>query len=291
MATRGEVRKRGLGGRLFLWVFYAFNLLMLWWLISYWGRVGPSLHTGSHAEQAGAAIGTTLGTGFIIFFWALGSIITGLSAFFTRAQRTNPEIDRDDFQTFAAEQPTFRNTFGTAAAEKGKEERHRQFGRGGSPVVSSSSTGWSWSGVLFWAVLAISGLIFLGAVGQIIDPEGARARQEAREVKQQQPAAQPLKAPMNEVTSRNEAAPPFSNFLAVDNLRLDSLPDDTLAVVTVRVPTKIKRVKCAVIERNRYLGVGYGIYVSPPATDVWVTIPGKGYGSGRSLRAECSSER
>ena len=39
-----------------------------------------------------------------------------------------------------------------------------------------SATSASWTGVLYWAALAFCALIFLGAVAQIIDPEGARAR-------------------------------------------------------------------------------------------------------------------
>ena len=161
--------------------------------------------------------------------------------------------------------------------------------------VSSSSPAWSPGGVLFWAALVISGLIFLGAVGQIVDPEGARARNEAREAKQQESAAQPQKDQMKEVTSRKEVASSFSNLLTVDNIRLASLGNDTLAYVTVRVPTKIRSVKCAVMEGSRYLGVDNAVNASPPAVDVLVTIPGKDYdfGSslrGSSLRAECSSE-
>ncbi len=284
MAAMGEVRKRGRAGRVFLYVFYGFNVLMLWWLISYWGTVGPSLH------QTGAAIGTTLGTSFIIFFWALGSIITGLLAFFTRGERTYLEVDRDDFRASGSEQINSPKAFGGAADARGTGERHTQFGRGGPPVVASSSTGWSWSGVLFWAALVIIGLMFVGAVGQIIDPERARARQEASEVKQQQTVAQTPRAPMKEVTSRKEEAPSFSNLLTVDNIRLGNLTVDTLAYVTVRIPTKIEHVKCAVRERGRYLGVGEGYDASPPATDILVTLPGQDYGSGSWLKAECSSE-
>jgi hypothetical protein len=50
------------------------------------------------------------------------------------------------------------------------------------PVMAST--------VLFWFVLAICGVIFLGAVIQIVDPEGTKARRAAAEAKQ---AAQPAK--------------------------------------------------------------------------------------------------
>ena len=290
MTPTGQVRKRGAVGRVFLYVFYGFNVLMLLWLISYWGTVGPSLHTGSHAEQAGAAIGTTLGTGFIIFFWALGSIITGLLVFFTRGQHTYPEGGRDDFRASAFEPTTSSRTFEAAVDARGRDERRRQFGQGRPQVVASSSKGWSWSGVAFWAFLAFCGLLILGALGEIADPEGARARQEAREVKQQQTPAQPLRGTVKEVTSRKEGASSFSNFLSVDNIRLGNLTEDTLAYVTVRIHTKIHHVKCAMRQGSRYIGVGDGYDASPPAADILVTLPGQGYGSGSSLRADCSSE-
>lgn len=57
------------------------------------------------------------------------------------------------------------------------DERHPQFGRARMvPIMVPSSRGWSGGDVLFWAGLAICGLIFLGALGQIADPEGAKER-------------------------------------------------------------------------------------------------------------------
>jgi len=94
MATT-EVRKRGTLGRVFLYVFYGFNVLMLWWLISYWADVGPSLQTGNHAYQTGAKLGTIVGTGFLFFFWACGAGITGLLVVLTRGERSYVEPDRD----------------------------------------------------------------------------------------------------------------------------------------------------------------------------------------------------
>ena len=41
--------------------------------------------------------------------------------------------------------------------------------------------GWSGSDVVFWGGLAICGLSILGALGQIVDPEGARARKAQNE--------------------------------------------------------------------------------------------------------------
>lgn len=77
--------KRGFFGKIFLWLFYLFNILMLLWVIG--GINSTSQIIGqatTEAEKAGAAIGTGIGFTFILFFWAIGDIITGLLALLTR---------------------------------------------------------------------------------------------------------------------------------------------------------------------------------------------------------------
>lgn len=77
--------KRGFFGKLFKWSFILFNLLMIFWLFSYWSSVGEIANSASSdAEKAGAAIGGTLGTGFLFSFWVLGDIILGMFVLFTR---------------------------------------------------------------------------------------------------------------------------------------------------------------------------------------------------------------
>lgn len=77
--------KRGFFGVLFKWGFILFNVLMVAWLISYWGSIGElTSATSSEAERAGAAIGGTLGTGVLFSVWLFGSIILGLFVLFTR---------------------------------------------------------------------------------------------------------------------------------------------------------------------------------------------------------------
>ena len=77
--------KRGFFGKLFKFVFIAFNLLMAIWLFSYFSTVGDlSENATSGAQKAGTAIGATLGTGMLLFFWALGDLILGLFVLFTR---------------------------------------------------------------------------------------------------------------------------------------------------------------------------------------------------------------
>jgi hypothetical protein len=82
-------QKRGFFGQLFLIVFFGFNLLMVVWLFDYWGRV--DLGGASEAARTGAAIGTTIGTGIVLFIWALGAVITGLLAILTRGRDVSIE--------------------------------------------------------------------------------------------------------------------------------------------------------------------------------------------------------
>jgi hypothetical protein len=84
----------GFFGWIFLILFLLFNGLMVVWLFSYWSTVLPMSTTGSQAGRAGAAIGTTLGTGFIISIWTCGSIVLGLFVLFTRGRKVIVEEQR-----------------------------------------------------------------------------------------------------------------------------------------------------------------------------------------------------
>jgi len=80
--------KRGFFGVIFKWTFILFNVLMVAWLASYWGTVAEiTTATSSGAEQAGAAIGATLGTGMLFSIWVFGDIILGMFVLFTRPSR------------------------------------------------------------------------------------------------------------------------------------------------------------------------------------------------------------
>jgi hypothetical protein len=83
-----EVRKRGVVGKLFKWTFILFNLLMGFWLFSYWGSVGELIDgQTSDAARGGGAIGATLGTSFIVFFWVAGAVVLGLFTLMTRGKK------------------------------------------------------------------------------------------------------------------------------------------------------------------------------------------------------------
>jgi hypothetical protein len=85
---RKVIRKRGFFGWIFLIIFLGFNALMIGWLISYWNVIGASVSSGSEAVRTGSAIGATIGTGVIFFFWMAGAVITGLLAVVTRGRKT-----------------------------------------------------------------------------------------------------------------------------------------------------------------------------------------------------------
>jgi hypothetical protein len=88
---RREVRERGFFGWVFLLIFLGFNALMFYWLINYWSAIGGHVTSGTEAGRTGAAIGATMATGVIFFFWAAGAVITGLLALLTRGRKTDIE--------------------------------------------------------------------------------------------------------------------------------------------------------------------------------------------------------
>lgn len=80
--------RRGFFGSLFKGLFIVFNGAMVIWLVGYMISIGELLDsTTSDAEQAGAAVGGTLGVGLLVLFWALGSVILGLLTIITRPSR------------------------------------------------------------------------------------------------------------------------------------------------------------------------------------------------------------
>lgn len=77
--------KRTFLGKLMKFLFIAFNLLMILWLISYFVSVGElSSAAGSDAERTGLALGATMGTGMLLVLWALGDVVLGLLVLLTR---------------------------------------------------------------------------------------------------------------------------------------------------------------------------------------------------------------
>jgi hypothetical protein len=92
-----EKYKRGFFGQIIKWSFILFNVLMVAWLISYFIALGktPAV-SNSDAEAVGKIIGGTLGTGLLVFFWAIGDIVLGLLTFFTRGNKVITTITKQD---------------------------------------------------------------------------------------------------------------------------------------------------------------------------------------------------
>jgi hypothetical protein len=84
---RTEHYERGLVGRLIKGMFIGFNVLMGLWMVSYWFSLAALERPVSEAEKVGAAIGGTLGTGMILFVWALGAIVLGLLTVLSRGRK------------------------------------------------------------------------------------------------------------------------------------------------------------------------------------------------------------
>lgn len=86
--VRIEKRKRGFFGKIIKFVFIAFNLLMLAWLVFGVNKAGSGIgNLATDAERAGAAIGTALGASMILMIWAIGDIILGIFVVLTRGQK------------------------------------------------------------------------------------------------------------------------------------------------------------------------------------------------------------
>lgn len=82
-----EVSDRTAFGKVCKWLFIIFNVLMLIWLIGAVGAVGEMDAPKNSAEEAGAAIGATLGFGMLLFIWAVGDMILGLFVLFTKRKK------------------------------------------------------------------------------------------------------------------------------------------------------------------------------------------------------------
>lgn len=76
--------KRGFFGKLVMFAFWGFNVLMVLWI---WGGTQNAVETSqglTGAEAAGAAIGTGIGVTLLVMIWVIGAIILGLMALLTR---------------------------------------------------------------------------------------------------------------------------------------------------------------------------------------------------------------
>lgn len=85
---RREVSDRTTFGKIVKWVFIGFNILMPVWIVAGLVAAGSAMGGAiNEAEQAGAAIGTTIGVGLLVALWALGDIILGILVLLTRRKK------------------------------------------------------------------------------------------------------------------------------------------------------------------------------------------------------------
>ena len=80
---RTEKRIRSTFGKIVKWVFIAFNLLMLVWLVGGMGAVSK-IPVHSDAERVGQAIGAVLGFSALVAIWFWGDLFLGLFVLLTR---------------------------------------------------------------------------------------------------------------------------------------------------------------------------------------------------------------
>ncbi len=76
--------RRGIMGKIIVWVFWGFNILMAVWI---YGGGKATVEQGeglSGAEAVGHAIGTGIGMTALIILWLIGSVILGIMALLTR---------------------------------------------------------------------------------------------------------------------------------------------------------------------------------------------------------------
>lgn len=89
-----ETRKRGFFGWITLLIFWAFNILMVTWLITAGSIISEqSAGITSNAERMGHEIGSGLGIMMILFTWAVGVVIFGALAYFTRGRKEILEVE------------------------------------------------------------------------------------------------------------------------------------------------------------------------------------------------------
>jgi hypothetical protein len=88
MATRRlvEKRTRGVFGWFFMLLFWGWNALMLWALVAGAGATNCAKYATA-AERTGCQAGTGMGVMMILTMWAVGSVVFGMLAYFSRGRR------------------------------------------------------------------------------------------------------------------------------------------------------------------------------------------------------------
>lgn len=87
-----ERYRRGFFGWIFLLIFWGWNLLMVWALLK-GASATDCAQYASQAEQTGCNAGAGLGIIMVMVVWAVGSVVFGLLAYFTRGRKEIIEIE------------------------------------------------------------------------------------------------------------------------------------------------------------------------------------------------------
>jgi hypothetical protein len=91
--VRKEVSDRTVMGKVFEYLFIAFNVLMLFLFLKGCAVSSEGISNASmeseyrDAAMAGAAIGAGLAMGTLLFLWLVGDVILGLFVLFTRRKK------------------------------------------------------------------------------------------------------------------------------------------------------------------------------------------------------------
>ena len=81
-----EKRTRGFFGWSFLLLFFGWNLLMVGSLFAGVGATN-CIQYATEAERTGCNAGAGIGIMMVLFMWAIGSVVFGMLAYFTRGKR------------------------------------------------------------------------------------------------------------------------------------------------------------------------------------------------------------
>lgn len=81
-----EVRKRGLMGKIFKWLFILFNIFMAWAFIQGLIGLGEAPEPTTDAGKTGHTVGAAIGILMLLAIWGFGDIILGMLTLFTRGK-------------------------------------------------------------------------------------------------------------------------------------------------------------------------------------------------------------
>lgn len=83
--------QRGFFGKIIRFLFIAFNVVMVVWIILGIANVSD-MEATTELEANAQTVGGTIGVFFLIVLWALGAIILGALSYFTRGVAITEEI-------------------------------------------------------------------------------------------------------------------------------------------------------------------------------------------------------